>query len=123
MTVFVRKILVFAAVSLLLLTQACGPVTPVAYPNPYPNSHPNTGAVSVPTVANPTPSTADAVTRVSLTDAKAAFDAKTAVFLDVRDAQSYALAHVPGALNIPLNELEARLGELNPNAWIITYCT
>jgi 3-mercaptopyruvate sulfurtransferase SseA len=107
---FVGKILAFASVSLLLLTQACSAPTPAAtaYPNPYPN---------------PTPATAESVVRVSLADAKSAFDAKTAVFLDVRDAGSYAEAHIPGALNIPLNELEARLDELDPNAWIITYCT
>ena len=63
------------------------------------------------------------VTRVSLTDSKAAFDQQAAVFLDVRDAESYASSHIPGALSIPLNELPDRLGELDPNARIITYCT
>jgi 3-mercaptopyruvate sulfurtransferase SseA len=63
------------------------------------------------------------VPRVSLEEAKAAFDAKTAVFLDVRSAGSYAAGHVPGALSIPLNEMDARLGELDPQQWIITYCT
>ena len=117
MKTFIGKILAFASVSLLLATQACSP-TGGAYPNPYPNP----GQVRVPT-AGPTPSTVESVVRVSLADSKAAFDAKTAVFLDVRDAGSYANAHIPGALNIPLNELEARLSELDPKAWIITYCT
>jgi 3-mercaptopyruvate sulfurtransferase SseA len=63
------------------------------------------------------------VTRLSLEDSKAAFDQKTAIFLDVRDAESYQSSHIPGALSIPLNELPNRLGELDPNAWIITYCT
>lgn len=63
------------------------------------------------------------IPRVSLSDAKAAFDARSALFVDVRSAESYQVGHVVGAVNIPLAELESRLGELDPNQWIITYCT
>ena len=63
------------------------------------------------------------IVRVSLGDAKAAYDLKQAVYLDVRDADSYANSHIPGAVSIPLNNLETRLKELDPNAWILTYCT
>lgn len=63
------------------------------------------------------------IARVSLGNAKAAYDLKQAVFLDVRDAGSYADSHIPGAISIPLADLETRLGELNKTAWIITYCT
>lgn len=63
------------------------------------------------------------IQRVSLEDAKAALDTNTAVFVDVRDASSYAASHVPGALSIPLADLDDRLGELNAADWIITYCT
>ncbi len=63
------------------------------------------------------------ISRLSLADSKAAFDAGTTLFLDVRDADSYAAGHVPGALNIPLTELPARLGDLDKTQWIITYCT
>jgi rhodanese-related sulfurtransferase len=45
------------------------------------------------------------------------------VFVDVRSAGSYAASHIPGALSIPLGELDARLDELDPAARIITYCT
>jgi hypothetical protein len=64
-----------------------------------------------------------AVPRISLADAKAAHDAGSAVFLDVRDANSYTQSHIQGALLIPLNELPERAGELNPSDWIIPYCT
>ncbi len=123
MKTFVGKILTLASISLLLLTQACSAVTPSVGGTAYPNAYRNPTHLSVPTVANPTPSTAEGVARVSLADAKSAFDSHTAVFLDVRAAESYAEAHIPGALNIPLDQLEARIGELDPNAWIITYCT
>jgi hypothetical protein len=65
----------------------------------------------------------DGVARVSVGDAKAAYDLQQAVFVDVRDRAFYQENHIPGALSIPLNELEGRLGELDPADWIITYCT
>ncbi len=63
------------------------------------------------------------IARVSLADAKAAFDAGSAVFVDVRDSTSYGTGHIPGAKLIPLIELAKRTGELKPTDWIITYCT
>lgn len=63
------------------------------------------------------------IKRVSLADAKNAFDAKSAVFVDVRDPDSYKAGHVPGALNIPLAQMETRYKELDPSQWIILYCT
>jgi len=79
-------------------------------------------ASSEPTAA-PAPASPGAIPRVSLAEAKAAYDEGTAVFLDVRFADDYAASHVPGALSIPLADLETRLGELDPTDWIITYCT
>ena len=63
------------------------------------------------------------ISRVSLADSKAALDNGSALFIDVRDASAYAASHIPGALSIPLAELDKRLGELDPSQWIITYCT
>ena len=42
--------------------------------------------------------------------------------LDVRPADEFAQAHVPGALNIPLRDLEARLADLDPEKEIVAYC-
>jgi ArsR family transcriptional regulator len=42
--------------------------------------------------------------------------------LDVRPDDEYALGHLPGALNIPLRELEQRLAELPPDHLIVAYC-
>ena len=61
--------------------------------------------------------------RVSLADSKAALDQQSAIFLDVRDPVSFDTGHIPGAINIPLDQLENRLGELDASRWIITYCT
>jgi rhodanese-related sulfurtransferase/DNA-binding MarR family transcriptional regulator len=42
--------------------------------------------------------------------------------LDVRPAEEYAAGHVPGAVNVPLSELEHYLKELNPEQEIVAYC-
>ncbi len=63
------------------------------------------------------------IPRVDLTDAKKAFDAKTAVFVDARSVEAYGMGHIPGALSIPIDQLSSRLGELKKTEWIITYCT
>ncbi|GAP06507.1 rhodanese-related sulfurtransferase [Anaerolinea thermolimosa] len=63
------------------------------------------------------------IARVSLADAKSAYDKNMAIFIDVRDSGSYAASHIANALNIPLTELEGRLAEIPRDRWIITYCT
>jgi ArsR family transcriptional regulator len=42
--------------------------------------------------------------------------------LDVRPADEFAKGHLPGAVNIPLGELEERLAQLDPEQEIVAYC-
>lgn len=63
------------------------------------------------------------IPRVSIEDTKAAIESGSAIVLDVRSADAYAGSHIAGAVSFPLAELEARIGELDPAQWIITYCT
>ena len=42
--------------------------------------------------------------------------------LDVRPPDEFALGHLPGAVNIPLRELQARLADLDPSLEIVAYC-
>ena len=42
--------------------------------------------------------------------------------LDVRPSEEYAAGHLPGAINIPLEELEKHLHELDPDQEIVAYC-
>lgn len=42
--------------------------------------------------------------------------------LDVRPEDEFALAHVLGAINIPLKELEKRSAEIDPAKDIVAYC-
>ena len=63
------------------------------------------------------------VNRLSVDEAKAAYDRQSAFFLDVRDAESFNASHIPGSLNIPANQLKDHLQEVPSGHWIITYCT
>lgn len=71
------------------------------------------------------PQTEDDVPRVTVAEAKAALESGQAVIVDVRSAGSYDAGHIPGAVSIPLNEIEADPTAVNlaPDEWIITYCT
>jgi len=42
--------------------------------------------------------------------------------LDVRPPEEFAFGHLPGAVNIPLDELERRLAELDPSQEVVAYC-
>lgn len=42
--------------------------------------------------------------------------------LDVRPSDEFAVGHLPGAVNVPLGELEARLDDLDPDHEIVAYC-
>jgi len=42
--------------------------------------------------------------------------------IDVRPREEFAAGHIPGAVNIPVNELPQRLGELSAERPIIAYC-
>ena len=45
-----------------------------------------------------------------------------ALLLDVRDPDEFEEGHIPGAVNLPLNQIRARLGELPRDRAIWTYC-
>jgi 3-mercaptopyruvate sulfurtransferase SseA len=63
------------------------------------------------------------VIRISPKDAKAAFDLKNAIFIDVRGSDIYQQGHIPGALSIPLSDISGNISGVNPTDWIIPYCT
>ncbi len=81
-------------------------------------SRPNSG-----TAANSQNIPYPEVKRASLDEVKTAYDQKQATFVDVRPEASYQEGHIPGSINIPLTDLQNQLSKLDPNAWIIPYCT
>lgn len=42
--------------------------------------------------------------------------------LDVRPNEEYAAGHVPGAINVPLKDLESHLQDLDPEQEVVAYC-
>jgi 3-mercaptopyruvate sulfurtransferase SseA len=60
--------------------------------------------------------------RISREDAMKMVKQNKAVYVDVRSKDSYDEGHLPGAVSIPLSELNARLKDLPPGKYLITYC-
>jgi hypothetical protein len=74
------------------------------------------GATVVPNIPFPD------VARISVAEANALLQQDAAIFVDVRDRDSYTSMHIPGAVWIYLDDVGARHGELSRNAQILTYC-
>jgi 3-mercaptopyruvate sulfurtransferase SseA len=102
-----RQLIVIFAVALIALA-ACAPAAPAAAP-----------ATLIPTPNIPYPE----VPRISVADARDRWESGDAIIVDVRSPADYEQAHVPGALNIPVAEIETRYTELPRGVEIITYCT
>jgi rhodanese-related sulfurtransferase len=49
-------------------------------------------------------------------------DAEQLFLLDVRTPQEFASGHIPRAVNIPVDDLRSRLGELPRDQEIVAYC-
>jgi sulfur-carrier protein adenylyltransferase/sulfurtransferase len=63
------------------------------------------------------------IQEVTVQDLKAKQDdGEEFVLIDVREPDERAESHIPGSMHIPLGELPARLGELDPDAQIILQC-
>lgn len=71
------------------------------------------------------PQTEADVPRVTVEEAKAAFDSGAAIIVDVRTTQSFVTRHIAGAISIPLTRIEdnPKSVTLDKSQWIITYCT
>ncbi len=66
----------------------------------------------------------DKMPRVNVQDAMKEYNAGTAVIIDVRGTDAYKMAHIKGALDIHLQDLEAKNFKGVPkDKRIIAYCT
>jgi hypothetical protein len=65
----------------------------------------------------------DNAARVTLAEAKKDFDSGNAVFIDTRSAEAYKLERIKGAINITMNDVEARIKEIPKDKKIIAYCS
>jgi ArsR family transcriptional regulator len=64
----------------------------------------------------------DSLEAVSRDELLAQTRAGLVAVLDVRPPDEFDLGHLPGAVNIPLRELEARCAEIDPAQEIVAYC-
>ncbi len=64
----------------------------------------------------------DAAEPVSRDDLAARIAEGSVTILDVRPADEFALGHIPGAMNITLQDLERLLPDLDSDADIVAYC-
>jgi hypothetical protein len=61
--------------------------------------------------------------RISLADAKKAYDDGTGVIVDVRDKGAYNQEHIKDALHIPLADVAKNMDKLPKGKKIIVYCS
>lgn len=114
-----RLILSLLMLSALAISLACNSaakptITKVETPKP---------TVSAPQADNHNHAEESTVARISLTEAKKAFDAGTAVFVDTRDSSSYNFSRIKGALHLPMSEYATGWQKLPKGKKIIAYCS
>ena len=85
------------------------------------NANPAGAPQASPTAKNEDPLAK--VPRISLADAKKAFDEGDVVFVDTRAEVQYREEHIKGSINIPAEAFETRYAEVPKNKKIITYCS
>ena len=96
---------------------AAKPATPT-------QAKPNTPAQpATPPTAAPTATPVDDAPRISLADAKKAFDDKSAIFVDTHSKQTYDAEHVAGAINMTTGEIGTAADKLPKGKKIIAYCS
>ena len=64
----------------------------------------------------------DALAPVSREELTSRLKDGTVTLLDIRPENEYNLGHLPGAICVPLGELEARLAKLPKSPEIVAYC-
>ena len=109
---------------LLLATLACNARIAPSSPTPEPALTTIVEWVPTPTPGG-TPLTEAEVPRVDLERARVAIASGEAIVIDVRSQEAYAASHIPGAINIWIDEFETNPAGVNldKDQWIITYCT
>ncbi|MEQ1713930.1 MAG: metalloregulator ArsR/SmtB family transcription factor [Hyphomicrobium sp.] len=64
----------------------------------------------------------DGMEPVTRAELSARMKAGVVQVLDVRPEDEFAMGHLPGAINIPLDRLKKRLSQLDPGKEIVAYC-
>jgi len=74
-------------------------------------------------ILSPTPIPNEEVPRITLEEAKKAYDAGDAYIIDARPADAYKVEHIKGAVNYTSGTIEGHYKDLPKNKKIIVYCS
>jgi len=108
---------------------ACGPTDNAENRNAGPA--PNRAAAAMtttpatttkPPAAAPDAAPTEASRRITVEEARAAFERGEAVFVDVRGEDAFRQGHIRGALSVPTGTTAQHADKLPKNKLIITYC-
>jgi 3-mercaptopyruvate sulfurtransferase SseA len=87
----------------------------------------NAAPTATPPPASPapseTPTPADDAPRITVEEAKKAFDEGKAFIIDARAEEAYKAEHIKGAVNIRHDNLDAMLKQIPRDKTIIVYCS
>ena len=87
------------------------------------SSAPPATTSTTPTSAVVPPAPIDDAQRISLADAKSAFDSGNALIIDTRTDSAFKMEHIKGSINIPTGTLDANVAKLSKTKKMIVYCS
>ena len=120
-----RKAIQLLALALpaALWLAACGPTDDAANRNAGPATNRAATTTTKPPVAAPDAATpAETTRRITIEEARAAFERGDALFVDVRGDDAFRQGHIRGALSIPTGSAAQHADQLPKDKLIITYC-
>ena len=116
-----KQFFLFSLASLLLLFAACNdaakPINISRVATPAPQAVQQTG------IDEHGHTEGEDAPRISLADAKKAFDDGSAVFIDTHLKNAYDAGHIPGAINVSVPELDLKVNTIPKGKKLIAYCS
>lgn len=117
-----KNLIILSAILSLAVFAGCQSAAPISISKDNDNSTAKTIAVRTPT-PDPHEEAMAKAPRITLEDAKKAFDANEAVFIDSRSQSAYEMEHIATAINIPFGAPEAEFSKIPKGKKIIVYCS
>ena len=114
-----RLILLLLTFSVLAVGMACNNAASPTITKVQPTKQP----VAAPQADDHNHGEESKIARISLEEAKKAFDAGTAIFVDTRDISSFNFNRIKGAVNLPMSEYATGWQKLPKGKKIIAYCS
>lgn len=121
------KITTTVLAALVLSVSACAPLSTEPSTNTTASNNSNARPASSPATSSANSSTQilpyPEVPRITIADAKKAYDAGTAVLVDTHSKEMYDNEHITSAINVPFNEMDSYLDKVPKDKVMITYCS